>query len=104
MVAAVFSAALVLSGAASAAITAHEQAELDALTPAVRAEVEARLAGGQQTVRGILDTMLLNSISLLFASGRIVAADFDTGVVVVEGTNAQVRAFNFDVTTLVVKT
>ena len=47
--------------------------------------------------------MLLNSVSKVFASGRVVAADFDKGVVVTEGTNGQLRSFNFDVATLITK-
>jgi hypothetical protein len=47
--------------------------------------------------------MLLNNISQLFAANRVVAIDFDKGVAVVEGTNGQAKAFNFDVATLVVK-
>ena len=82
--------------------TAFEKAELAQLTPKLRSEVEARLTGGQ-TVRGILETILLNEISLQFASGRVVAADFEKGVVVVDGTNGQPKAFHFDVTTLVLE-
>jgi hypothetical protein len=58
---------------------------------------------GGQTVRGILETMPLNNVSALFATNRIVAADFEKGVVVVDGTNGQVRPFEFDVTTLAIK-
>ena len=73
------------------------------LTPQLRGQIEARITGGQ-TVRGILETTLLNNISQLFATNRVVAVDFDKGVAVVEGTNGQVKAFNFDVATLVIKT
>ena len=69
----------------------------------VGSQIEARITGGQ-TVRGILETMLLNNISQLFATNRVVAVDFDKGVAVVEGTNGQVKAFSFDVATLVIKT
>jgi hypothetical protein len=82
--------------------TAFEKAKLAQLTPQLRSQVEARMTGGQ-TVRGILETMLLNNISQLFAANRVVAIDFDKGVAVVEGTNGQAKAFNFDVATLVVK-
>src|SRR5580692_3726214 len=85
---------LLASGAAFAYdATALEKAELAQLTP----------QPGSQTVRGILETMLLNNISQLFATNRVVAVDFDKGVAVVEGTNGQVKAFSFDVTTLVIK-
>jgi hypothetical protein len=82
--------------------TAFEKAELAQLTPQLRSQVEARMTGGQ-TVRGVLETMLLNNISQLFAANRVVAIDFDKGVAVAEGTNGQVKAFNFDVATLVIK-
>jgi hypothetical protein len=82
--------------------TAFEKAELAQLTPQLRSQVEARMTGGQ-TVRGILETMPLNNISKLFATNRVVAIDFDKGVAVVDGTNGQIKAFNFDVTTLVIR-
>jgi hypothetical protein len=95
---------LLASGAAFAYdATALEKAELAQLTPQLRSQIEARITGGQ-TVRGILETMLLNNISQLFATNRVVAVDFDKGVAVVEGTNGQVKAFSFDVATLVIKT
>lgn len=82
--------------------SALEKAELGQLNPDLRAQVEARMVNGQ-TVRGILEMMLLNNISLLSASNMVVAIDFDKGISVVERTNGQVRAFPFDVTMLVVK-
>ena len=72
--------------------TPFEKAELAQLTPQLRSQVEARMTGGQ-TARGILETMLLNNISLLFTANRIVAVDFDKGVVVAAGANGEVRSF-----------
>jgi hypothetical protein len=102
--ASVFVAALLVSGNAMAADpTPIEQAEIAQLSPALQAEVKARMAAGGQKVSEILDTMLLNSVSKIFASGRVVAADFNKGVVVTQGTNGQLRSFNFDVATLIAK-
>jgi hypothetical protein len=81
--------------------TAFEKAELAQLTPQLRSQVEARMVGGQ-TVRGVLETMLLNNISQLFVANRVVAIDFDKGVAVVEGPNAR-QGLNFDIAKLVIK-
>jgi hypothetical protein len=92
--------ALMLPGAAFAAEpTALQKAELYQLRPQVRSQVEGRMTG-QQSVRGILETMLLNNTSLLFATNRVVAIDFDKGVEVVEGKNGEIKAFPFDIETL----
>jgi hypothetical protein len=98
-----FVAAMMGSGTAMAANpTPIEQAEIGQLSPALQVEVRTRMAAGGQKVSEILDTMLLNSVSKVFASGRVVAADFNTGVVVTEGVNGQMRA-NFDRATLITK-
>jgi hypothetical protein len=78
---------------------AQARIELAQLSPALRSEVLQRATGGN-TVRGVLETMLLNNVSQVFASGRVVAVDFIRGAVVVEGPNNQVRAFPFNVATL----
>jgi hypothetical protein len=97
-------AAAILASAPALAYTATvmERAELARLTPQRRKQVEARLTG-EQTVRGVLDTMLLNNISLQFASDHIVAVDFDREIAVVHGKNGQMMAFPIDVTTLLIK-
>ncbi len=82
--------------------TPMEKAELDQLSPQLRSQVEARLGSGQ-TVHGILETMLLNNVSQKFASGRIVATDFQRGDIVVENASGQMKVFPFDVATLAVK-
>ena len=76
---------LVVQGAMAANPTPIEQAEIGMLSPALQAEVKTRMAASGQKVSEILDTMLLNSVSKIFASGRIVAADFNHGVVVTQG-------------------
>ena len=96
--------AMAASGIATAANpTPLEQAEIAQLSPTLQAEVKARMASSGQKVSEILDTMLLNSVSKIFASGRVIATDFDKGIVVTEGTNGQLRWFNFDMATLVTK-
>jgi hypothetical protein len=104
VIASAFLAAMIVSeGAVAADPTAIEQAELSMLSPALQAEIRTRMAAGGQKVSEILDTMLLNSVSKVFASGRVVAVDFAKGVVVTEGTNGQLRSFNFDTATLITK-
>jgi hypothetical protein len=104
VVALVFVTAMIASWSALAANpTPIEQAEISQLSPALQAEVKTRMGASGQTVSEILDTMLLNSVSKIFASGRVVAADFNKGIVVTEGANGQMRAFNFDVATLITK-
>jgi hypothetical protein len=104
VVAAAFVVAMAGSGSALAADpTPIEQAEISQLSPALQAEVRTRMAAGGQKVSEILDTMLLNSVSKVFASGRVVAVDFSKGVVVTEGANGQMRSFNFDRATLITK-
>jgi hypothetical protein len=93
---------LASGGAFAYDATPLEKAELARLTPQLRSHVEVRMTSSQ-TVRGILETMLLNNISQLFAANRVVAIDFDKGVLVVAGANGEVKAFNFDVATLVIK-
>ncbi|HKD74115.1 MAG TPA: hypothetical protein VKB76_01415 [Ktedonobacterales bacterium] len=82
--------------------TAFEKAELAQLTPQLRAQVRARLTKGE-TVRGILETMLLNNISQLFAVGAVKAVDFEKGIAVVATPNGEVKIVPFEVSTLVVK-
>ena len=94
--------AVATTPARAASYTKLEEAELAQLTPDLRSQVEARITGGQ-TVRGILETMLLNNVSALFAAQRVEAVDFEKGVVVVAMPNGNLRSVTFDVTTLVVK-
>jgi hypothetical protein len=96
-------AAAMAGSAVAASLTAIEQAEISMLSPALQGEVKTRMATGGQTVSEILDTMLLNSVSKVFASGRVIAADFNKGVVVTQGANGEMRSFNFDTATLITK-
>lgn len=83
-------------------ITPVQKAELAQLSPAMRQKVEARLGHGQ-TVRGVLDTMLLNSVSHDFADGKIVATDFDRGTVVVQDKDGGMHSVPFTVETLEIR-
>ena len=69
------------------------------LSPALRSQVEARLVSGQ-TVHGVLEAMLLNNVSQEFASGHVVATDFQRSDIVVENKSGQLKVFPFDVATL----
>ena len=103
LVAAVLAGSVVATGAAYAYdATPAERAELQKLSPQLRQKVEARMVSGQ-TLNGILETMLLNNLSQDFASGKIVATDWQRGEIVVENKGGQVRAFPFDVATLQIK-
>jgi hypothetical protein len=82
--------------------TPMEKAELTQLSPQLRSRVEARLVNGQ-TVHGVLEAMLLNNVSQDFASGHIVATDFERGNIVVQNTSGQMKVFPFDVATLTVR-
>ena len=74
-----------------------QQAELSEVAPAIRAEVERRVAAGSgNTVRGVLETMLLNGIPLRNPGSRIVAADMGRGVAVTQLANSQLQAPTFN--------
>lgn len=76
-----------------------QQAELTEVSPAIRAEVERRVAAGPgNTVRGVLETMLLNEIQVRSPGSRIVAVDMGRGVVVIQMQNNQMQALTFNKT------
>ncbi len=82
--------------------TPIEKAELAQLTPQVRSAVQARMGQGE-TVRGVLETMLLNRVSQDYATKRIVATDFQRGDLVIEGPNGRMQIVPFDITTLTIR-
>ena len=82
--------------------TTLEQAELAGLSPEKRAEVEARAVGGN-TVYEVLQTMLLNNIKAKHPGNRIAALDFNRGIAIVEVPGGDMKAVNFDTTTLAIK-
>jgi hypothetical protein len=70
-------------------------AELSELSPALRAEVMARATGGN-TPRGVLETMLLNTIQARFPASRIVAVDMGRGIAVIGTADNQMKALTFN--------
>lgn len=95
-------AALLATAAAAMPPTSLEKAELSMMSPAKQKEVLARATGGN-TVDGVIETMLLNQISDEFAQGNVVAVDFDDTVIVVQNKKGQLRRYEFDTTTLILK-
>ncbi|HEY2616996.1 MAG TPA: hypothetical protein VGI78_06635 [Acetobacteraceae bacterium] len=83
--------------------TTLEQAELAGLSSEKKAEVQARLGQGGQTVTEILQTILLNSIKLKHPASKIVALDFNRGIAVVQLTDGKMSPVQFDATTLAIK-
>jgi hypothetical protein len=83
--------------------TTLEQAELAGLSTEKRAEVQARLGQGGQTVSEILQTILLNSIKLKHPASKIVALDFNRGIAVVQLADGKIVPVQFDTTTLSIK-
>jgi len=74
-----------------------QQAELSELSPAIRAEVERRVAQGQgNTARGVLETMLLNELQVREPGSRIVGVDMGRGVVVVQQQSGAMKAYTFN--------
>ena len=67
-----------------------------------RAEVQGRATGGN-TVREVLETMLLNGIKARYPANRIMALDHGRGVAVVETPDGQMRLVNFDKQTLEIR-
>ena len=72
-----------------------QQAELSEVSPAIRTEVERRATGGN-TIRGVLETMLLNEIGARWAGSRIVATDMGRGVAVVQLPDNSLKAITFN--------
>jgi hypothetical protein len=103
----VFTTFLLTSPAVRAQVSANfdkaeGQAILAELNPDKRAEVEARLTGGN-TVHGILETMLLNNLKARHPGSHIVALDFGRGTAVLESPNKQIHIVSFDTKTLAIK-
>jgi hypothetical protein len=86
----------------AASYTKFEEAELAQLDPKVRSEVEARITNGQ-TVRGVMETMLLNSISAKFQAQRVEAIDWEKSIAVVQMPGGELKSVPFDSKSLTVK-
>jgi hypothetical protein len=74
-----------------------QAAELSEVSPAIRTEVERRVAAGPgNTVRGVLETMLLNEIGVRFPGSRLVAMDMARGVGVFAAADNTLKAVTFN--------
>lgn len=74
-----------------------QQAELSEVSPTIRAEVERRLAAAPgNTIRGVLETMLLNEIQVRWAGSRLVAVDMGRGVAVIGLPDNSLKAITFN--------
>ncbi len=74
-----------------------QQAELHEVSPAIRAEVEKRLAAAPgNTIRGVLETMLLNEIQVRWPASRLVAVDMGRGVAVIGMPDNSLKAITFN--------
>jgi hypothetical protein len=88
--------ALPAAAQSSAGSREFQRAELSEVSPAIRAEVERRLASAPgNTTRGILETMLLNEISVRWPGSRIVAMDMGRGIGVIQLKDKTLKALNF---------
>lgn len=82
-----FASAIILASMAvgpAHAATSSQKADLKKLSPELRAQVEERL-GPKQTVDGVLETMLLNRLSKMYAEARYFRIDRGTATVTVVG-------------------
>ena len=74
-----------------------QQAELSELSPALRGEVERRVAQAPgNTPRGVLESMLLNELQIREPGSRIVGLDLGRGVVVVQQPAGAMKAYSFN--------
>lgn len=74
-----------------------QQAELSEVSPAIRAEVERRVAASPgNTIRGVLETMLLNEIQVRWPGSRLVAVDMGRGVAVIGLPDNSMKAITFN--------
>ena len=90
---------LMSSSAHAQVATTLEQAEMAGLSPELKADVQARLAQGNQTVYEILKTDMLNNIQVKHPGAFIVALDFNQGIATVS-TAGQLQTVKFDTRTL----
>lgn len=92
-----------LSGAEAAMhVSKKDQQILSQLSPSARKEVMSRLTPGE-TVEGIVETMALNRLSLLYAEGRIVEVDVIQGVVTVQNRDGTTRTMPFSIEEVVIQ-
>ena len=87
---------------AHAAPSALEQAELDGLSPEMRADVLKQAVGGN-SVTEVLQVMLLNNIKVKHEASQIVALDWGKGIAIVMLPSGGMAAVQFDPKTLQIK-
>ncbi len=81
----------------SAGSREFQQAELSEVSPAIKAEVERRVAAAPgNTIRGVLETMLLNELQVREPGSRIVGVDMGRGVVVIQRPDNALKAYTFN--------
>jgi hypothetical protein len=74
-----------------------QRAELSEVSPTIRSEVERRVASAPgNTVRGVLEVMLLNELQAREPGSRIVAVDMGRGVVVIQRPDRTMKAYTFN--------
>lgn len=93
-----------LLGGAEAAMhmTKQDQQILSQLSPAARKEVISRLSPGE-TVKGIVETMALNRLSLLYAEGRVVEVDVIQGIATVQYQDGTTKKVPFKIDEVVIR-
>jgi hypothetical protein len=69
------------SSQAPARISAADRAEIERMDPATRAEVESRMSVGQQTLREVKQTILLNNLQDRYEARSITSVDLSGGSV-----------------------
>ena len=74
--------------------------ELEALSPALRAELQSRMAAGGQTRREILETTLLNNLQERHEAREIIATDYRQGLVTFRTLSGATQTVAFDRSTL----
>ncbi|HYN38754.1 MAG TPA: hypothetical protein VES39_05840 [Rhodospirillales bacterium] len=91
-------------GSAEAAMhmSKQDQQILSQLTPAARKEVLSRLTPGQ-SVTALVETMVLNRLSLLYAEGRIVEVDLIEGVATVQNRDGTTKKVTFSIEEIVIR-
>ena len=92
-------AAIPLPSAAQSSMGSREfqQAELSELSPAIRSEVERRVAQAPgNTPRGVLEAMLLNELQVREPASRIIGVDLGRGIVVVQQQGGAMKAYTFN--------
>jgi len=97
-------AVVALAGSAEAAqrLSKQDQQILSQLSPQARNEVLSRLTPGE-TVEGIVETMALNRLSLLYAEGRIIDVDVIQGIAVVQYPDGTIKKMPFKLEEVVIR-